>query len=79
MALGVSRGFRQLGVGLLVGLAGAVVASRLMQGLPAVGSGHDPLIFSCSILLLLLVGLFACWLPARRAASIPPTEALRAE
>ena len=79
VALVVSRGFRQLGVGLLVGLAGAVVASRLMQGLPAVGSGHDPLIFSCSILLLLLVGLFACWLPARRAASIPPTEALRAE
>jgi len=42
-------------------------------------TGTDPLTYVGGALLLLLVALAACLIPARRAASINPTEALRAE
>jgi len=79
MRLVLARGLWQLGLGLALGLAGAFGAARLMASLIGPTSPHDPLVFSVIPMLLILIGLFACWLPARRAARIAPTEALRAE
>ena len=73
----LARGLAQLGAGLLLGLAGAVAATRLMKGIPGLSSPSQPIIFVAVVLLLLAVGVLASWLPARRAARIAPTEALR--
>jgi predicted permease len=77
----LARGLYQLGLGLLVGLAGAVGATHLLAqaGLVLAVSPNDPLVFASITALLVALGLLACWLPARRAARIAPTEALRTE
>ena len=77
----LGRGLTQLLVGLGLGLAGAWGATRLMaQGRLLLRiSPDDPVVFIAITALLLGIGLFACWLPARRAARLAPTEALRSE
>ncbi len=77
----LSRGLFQLGAGLVLGLAGAFAAT---QGMDKIGfligtSAHDPVVFASITALLGLIGVIACWLPARKAARINPTEALRRE
>ncbi len=62
-----------LGVGL--SLAGARLLSRFLYGVEAYDLGT----FIAATFALLAIGLVAAWLPARRAASIDPNEALRAE
>jgi predicted permease len=61
--------------GLLVSLAGA----RLINGLLFGTSPVDPVSMSITVGVLLLIAAFAVAIPARRAASVEPTEALRAE
>lgn len=89
MALGAQRGrilaqvFRE-GMGLAVagivaGLAGGVVLTRLMAGLLFGVSPSDPATFAAVALLLGLVALAACYFPARRAMRVEPMAALRAE
>ena len=75
----LSRGLVQLGIGLVLGLAGAIAATQLMDSLPGLASTSNPLIFSAAVGLLLGVGTLACWLPAHRAATVSPTEALRTD
>jgi ABC-type antimicrobial peptide transport system permease subunit len=66
-------------VGLAVGLPLAWFASRLMASMLYKLSPHDPLSFTVAGLGVLLVSLLAAWLPARRAASVEPMQALRTE
>jgi predicted permease len=77
----LTRGLTQLGIGLVVGLGGAFGATHLManSGLVMQVSPNDPVLFIAITGVLVAIGLFACWLPARRAARIAPTEALRTE
>ena len=77
----LSRGLIQLLIGLALGLGGAFATTQLMEkvGFLIGTSPHDPLVFVVITLLLIVIGLVACWLPARRAARIAPTEALRTE
>ena len=77
----LSRGLAQLLTGLVIGLAGAVATTRLLDKIGfLIGiSPHDPLVFVGITALLIAIGVVACWLPARRAARIAPTEALRTE
>jgi putative ABC transport system permease protein len=65
--------------GVAVGLAAALAGSRLIESLLYGVSPRDPAVFSLTTLILLAVALFACWVPARRAASLSPLEALRTE
>ena len=89
MALGASRGEvvrlvvregASLAVlGTVLGLAGALAASRLLSTLVFGVSTRDAVTFSVVTGGVLLTGLFAAWLPARRASRVQPMQSLRAE
>jgi predicted permease len=65
--------------GSLIGLAGAAVCANLLRSFLFEVKPVDPLTYCAVPLLMLLIALIAAWVPARRAASIDPMEALRAE
>jgi predicted permease len=69
-----------LGVsGAAAGLVGAVGLTRLLKSRLYGVSPVDPATFGAVTVLLLLVAVAACWIPARRAATVDPVVALRAE
>jgi putative ABC transport system permease protein len=57
----------------------AIVLTRLMSTLLFGVSASDPLTFVAIVLLLLLVALLACWIPALRTTKVDPMTALRCE
>jgi putative ABC transport system permease protein len=65
--------------GIAVGLIGAFAGSRLIASILYGVSPRDPVVFGVMAITLLVVALLACWIPARRAAQLSPTIALRAE
>ena len=75
----LTRGMKQLIAGLVLGLVAAYPAAKLMSTLPLRVSASDPMLFITISALLASVGLFACWLPARRAAGLDPVKAIRYE
>jgi ABC-type lipoprotein release transport system permease subunit len=66
-----------LGVG--IGLLAALALSRWMEALLFEVRPTDPLTFAVIAAVLVLVALFACWIPAWRAAKVDPLVALRNE
>jgi putative ABC transport system permease protein len=73
------QGLRLVVLGLAVGFVGAWFAAMTVSGLLHGIAPHDPPTFALVPLLLALVALLACYLPARRATRIDPLVALRAE
>jgi putative ABC transport system permease protein len=66
-------------VGAVLGLAGAVGASRLLAGVLYGGNALDPMTFTLVPLVLLAVAAVATYAPARRAATVDPAITLRAD
>lgn len=64
-------------LGLVGGLAGALFATRAIQGLLFGVPPYDPVTLAAVFVLMGAIGLAACWLPARRAAAIHPAIAMR--
>ncbi|MEO8426416.1 MAG: ABC transporter permease [Verrucomicrobiota bacterium] len=79
LGLVVREGVKLTLVGVALGLAGAFGLTRFLTSLLYEVKPSDPLTLLAMPLLLLMVALFACWLPARRAAAVDPIEALRCE
>jgi putative ABC transport system permease protein len=75
----LGQGMVSVGIGLLVGLVGALGLSRLVSGLLFGIAPTDPMCFVGSAIVLVVVALVASFLPARRATGIDPMLALRAE
>jgi ABC-type antimicrobial peptide transport system permease subunit len=65
--------------GVLLGLAGALAATRVLAGLLFGVSPLDPATLAAAAIVMLVVAALATWLPARRASGVDPAEALRAE
>jgi putative ABC transport system permease protein len=79
LALVLRRGMWQLAAGLTLGLAAAIPAVKLLAKIGLRISPTDPLAFAVVVTVLVAVGVFACWLPARRAAALDPVKAIRYE
>jgi ABC-type antimicrobial peptide transport system permease subunit len=79
LKLVVGEGMKLIVAGIGVGLLGAFLLTRWMKSLLFAVSASDPLTFVVITLLLTIVALFACWLPARRATKVDPLVALRYE
>jgi len=75
----MSHGLRLGAVGIGLGLAGALVLTRVMRSLLVGVTPTDPGTFTAIALFFLAVAGLACWLPARRAAGLDPNVVLREE
>src|SRR5687768_10270020 len=79
LGLTLRRGFVLVIIGLALGVAAALVATRAMAALLYGVTPNDPATFLAVPSLLIVAGLGASWLPARRAARLDPATTLRAE
>jgi putative ABC transport system permease protein len=89
MALGASResvlamvlrqGLSLVAAGLVVGIGGALAAGRVLSSYLYQTAPRDPLIFAAVAAVFIIAGALACLIPARRATTVDPLIALRAE
>jgi predicted permease len=75
----VGQAMTLVGISVVIGLAGAFAATRLLSSLLFGVGASDPVTFISIVLLVSVVAFIAAWLPARRATRVDPIIALRAE
>lgn len=75
----IGQGMRMVGFGVALGVLGAIALTRLLTSLLFEVSAYDPLTFVAVTLLLSVVSLVACYIPARRVTRVDPLIALRCE
>ena len=79
LGLILKQGMLLVGVGLVIGFAGAIAATRVLRSLLFETDVYDPITFAIVPVLLAVVSLAACYVPARRAAVVDPMVTLRTE
>jgi len=79
LSLVIKDGMKLAVLGLAIGIGGALALTRLMRTLLFDVTPTDPATFAGVAILLFVVALFACFLPARRASEFDPVDALRHE
>lgn len=75
----VGHGMLLASIGVAIGVAGGLAITRVMRSLLFGVKPWDPLMFALTAILLAVVALLACYLPARKASSVDPLVALRYE
>ncbi len=75
----IGQGLKLSALGIAGGVVAALVLTRLMRTLLVGVRPTDPVTFAAIAVVFLLVAVAACWVPARRAASLDPNAALREE
>jgi ABC-type antimicrobial peptide transport system permease subunit len=76
LGLVMSRGLRLTAAGIVIGIAAAVMLTRLMADLLYKVSPRDPIAFGIAFIILIVVAFIACFVPAWRATRIDPVQAL---
>ncbi len=79
LAMVIRMGARLVGLGVLLGLLASLGLARAITSQLFGVSAHDPATLAAVAVLLLIIGLAACWIPARRATRVDPLVALRYE
>ena len=79
MKLILTSGLKLAAIGAVLGIAGAAAASKLLRSFLFHVSPFDPLVLGLAALAVFALALLASALPARRAASVDPLQALRGE
>jgi len=79
LGLVIRMGLRLVGIGVGLGLIASLALGRVIATQLWGVSAYDPWTLTSVPVLLLLTGLLACWIPARRAANVDPLVALRYE
>jgi ABC-type antimicrobial peptide transport system permease subunit len=79
LRLVTAQGIRMVAAGLLIGLTASLVLTRFIASVLFKVETRDPLVFGMIAVLVGLAAIAACYIPARRAASLDPTVALRCE
>jgi predicted permease len=79
LAMILRQGLAVVGIGLIVGLAAAYAGARVASQLFVGVAPSDPLTYAIVVVILTVVALTACWIPARRATRVDPLVALRYE
>jgi putative ABC transport system permease protein len=79
LRLVLREGMLLIAIGIAIGVGGALLITRAMVSLLFEVSPTDPVVFTGVPLLLVLVALAACFIPARRASRVDPLVALRCE
>lgn len=75
----VGRAFRLLAIGSVAGMVLGILATRLLSYIVYQATPKDPMVLSAVVLTMLIVGLVASWIPARRALAVDPMILLRDE
>ena len=75
----IGDGMKLAGLGLGIGLVGAFLLTRAMTTMLVGVQPTDPVTYAAIVGLFLIIALVSCWLPARRAAALDPSNALRSE
>ena len=79
LRLVVGQGMRPVVIGLAIGIVSAFALGRLLTSQLYEVSSHNPALLAASTVLLAVIALVACLVPARRAAHVDPIQALRTE
>jgi ABC-type antimicrobial peptide transport system permease subunit len=79
LSLIIGEGLRLSMTGVVLGLIAAFAVTRVLRSLLVSVTPTDPMTFIGMTAMFVVIAVAACWLPARRAAALEPTAALRAE